>query len=121
MVGDSQDYDYAAQVELLKEAGCEQIFSDRGEDWVLVGMRRSIREARPPELVKLLKVLQPGDVVTVIELDRLGPSRDDRGEIFVELDLRGCEFVCLDGEVLSWRLTAQIHRLYKRIRNIWGK
>ena len=36
MFGDSQDY--AAQVERLKTAGCEQIFSDR-EDWGPVGSK----------------------------------------------------------------------------------
>jgi len=110
MSGDSQDY--AAQVERLKAAGCEQIFSDR-EDWGPVGSKatspevaemlkvlggRSMDRAMPPELAKLLKALQPGDVVTVTELDRLGPNEDDWVDIFDELDLRGCEFVSLDGE-----------------------
>jgi hypothetical protein len=97
MFGDSQDY--AAQVERLKAAGCEQIFSDR-EDWGPVGS-----EATSPELAKLLKALQPGDVVTVTELDRLGPDEDYWVDIFDKLDFRGCEFVSLDGE---WNLDRRI-------------
>ena len=49
MFGDSQDY--AAQIERLKAAGCEQIFSDR-EDWGPVGSK-----ATSPEVAELLKAV----------------------------------------------------------------
>jgi DNA invertase Pin-like site-specific DNA recombinase len=103
--------DYMVEVEKLKAAGCERIFSDSG-DWIPVGIRTR-NNARPPELAKLMRALQPGDVLTVPQLERLAPREGDRVDIFDELDLRRCEFVSLEGEIESlwWRDKAIIRRI----------
>ena len=53
---------YAAQVDALKAAGCERIFSERQS-----GKNRDGRS----EFAKLMKALLPGDVVVVAKLDCL--------------------------------------------------
>ena len=52
----SNTQDYAAQVEALKAAGCERIFSERASGKSTNGR---------PEFAKLMKALKHGDVVTV--------------------------------------------------------
>jgi DNA invertase Pin-like site-specific DNA recombinase len=57
----------AVQLEQLRRAGCSQIY------------REKVSGARPDrrELLKLLKHVQPGDVVTVTRIDRLARSTFD--------------------------------------------
>jgi DNA invertase Pin-like site-specific DNA recombinase len=61
----SDSQDYAAQVDALKAAGCERIFSEKASGKSTNGR---------PELAKLMKALLPGDVVTVTKLDRVARS-----------------------------------------------
>ena len=58
----SKAQDYQAQVEALKAAGCEEIFSEKQS-----GKSRSGR----PEFARLMKKLLPCDTVVVTNLDRL--------------------------------------------------
>ena len=82
----SDTQDYMAQVEALKAAGCEKIYSEKqsgkGVD-------------RRHEFQKLMKALLPGDTVTVTKLDRLARSSRDLGNILHELDGKGCGFISL--------------------------
>jgi hypothetical protein len=64
----SKAQDYQAQVEALKAAGCEKIYSEKQS-----GKSRSAR----PEFAKLMKALLPGDTVVVTKLDRLARSSRD--------------------------------------------
>ncbi len=64
----SKTQDYAAQVEALKAAGCERIFSEKASGKSTNGR---------PEFAKLLKALLPGDAVVVTKLDRLARSSRD--------------------------------------------
>jgi DNA invertase Pin-like site-specific DNA recombinase len=64
----SKGQDYTAQVEALKAAGCERIFSEKASAKNTDGR---------PEFLKLLKVLLPGDTVVVTQLDRLARSSRD--------------------------------------------
>jgi DNA invertase Pin-like site-specific DNA recombinase len=68
--------DYLAQVEALKAAGCEKIFSEKQS-----GRSRNGR----PEFNKLMRALLPGDTVVVTKLDRLARSSRDLHNIIHEL------------------------------------
>ena len=58
---------FAAQLDQLRKAGCSQIF------------REKVTGARPDrrELLKMLKAIGPGDVVTVTRIDRFARSTFD--------------------------------------------
>jgi DNA invertase Pin-like site-specific DNA recombinase len=84
----TQDYD--GQVEALKAAGCERIFSEKAS-----GKSRDGRG----EFERLLKTLTPGDIVTVTKLDRLARSSRDLHNILHDIAERDCAFISL-GE--SW-------------------
>jgi DNA invertase Pin-like site-specific DNA recombinase len=86
----SKTQDHAAQVEALKAAGCERIYSEKASGKSINGR---------PEFAKLVKALVPGDVVVVTKLDRLARSSRDLHNIVGELQERSCGFVSL-GE--SW-------------------
>jgi DNA invertase Pin-like site-specific DNA recombinase len=64
----SNTQDHAAQVEALKAAGCERIFSEKASGKSTNGR---------PEFARLIKTLRHGDVVTVVKLDRLARSSRD--------------------------------------------
>jgi DNA invertase Pin-like site-specific DNA recombinase len=82
----SKAQDHAAQVEALKAAGCERIFSEKASGKSTDGR---------PEFKKLLKALVPGDVVVVTKLDRLARSSRDLHNILHELEALSCGFVSL--------------------------
>jgi DNA invertase Pin-like site-specific DNA recombinase len=100
----SDAQDYAAQVEALKAAGCERVFSEKASGKSTNGRR---------EFDKLMRALLPGDSVTVTKLDRLARSSRDLHNILHELAEKGCGFVSL-GE--SWcDTTTDIGRLMMTI------
>jgi DNA invertase Pin-like site-specific DNA recombinase len=82
--------DYRGQVDALKAAGCEKIYSEKvsGKS---TGDRRQFK--------RLMKDLLPGDIVVVCKLDRLARSSRDLHNILHELSELGCGFTSL-GE--SW-------------------
>jgi DNA invertase Pin-like site-specific DNA recombinase len=82
----SKAQDYTAQVEALKAAGCERIFSEKMSGKSTTGRR---------EFDKLMKALLPGDVVVVVKLDRLARSTRDLHNILHDLDAKSCGFVSL--------------------------
>ena len=82
----SKSQDYTAQVEALKAAGCERVFSDK-----LSGKSRA-----RPELEKLLRRLEPGDIVVVTKLDRIARSVRDLWNILHEvIEENGSQFISL--------------------------
>ena len=85
----SKAQDYQAQVEALKAAGCEKIYSEKQS-----GKPRNGR----PEFAKLMKDLLPGDTVVVTKLDRLARSSRDLHNILHELDGLPAGFLSLE----SW-------------------
>jgi DNA invertase Pin-like site-specific DNA recombinase len=100
----SNTQDHAAQVEALKAAGCQRIFSEKASGKSTNGR---------PEFAKLMKALNHGDVVTVVKLDRLARSSRDLQNILHELQEMGCGFVSL-GE--SWcDTTTDVGRLVMTI------
>jgi DNA invertase Pin-like site-specific DNA recombinase len=82
----SESQDHAAQVDALKAAGCERIYSEKASGKSTNGR---------PELAKLLKRLEPGDVVMVTKLDRVARSARDLLNIVHDLKDRDCGFVSL--------------------------
>jgi DNA invertase Pin-like site-specific DNA recombinase len=72
----SNSQDHAAQVEALKAAGCDKIYSEK--------QSAKSRDGRP-EFGKLMKALLPGDTVVVVKLDRLARSSRDLHNIIHEL------------------------------------
>jgi DNA invertase Pin-like site-specific DNA recombinase len=82
--------DYAAQVDVLKAAGCERIFSESGKN----------RDGRP-EFGKLMKALLPGDVVVVAKLDRLARSSQGAAS---ELLRKGFKRTDSDVAQYRWRV-----------------
>ena len=61
------DQDLSAQLEQLKAAGAVKIFKEK----------ISGAQTDRPELAKLMRALQPGDVLLVTRLDRLARSTRD--------------------------------------------
>jgi DNA invertase Pin-like site-specific DNA recombinase len=82
----SNTQDYQAQVEALKSAGCERIYSEKMTGKTTNGRR---------EFDKLMRALLPGDAVMVTRLDRLARSSRDLHNILHDLDEQGCGFVSL--------------------------
>ena len=82
----SNTQDYQGQVEALKAAGCERIYSEKMSG-------KSADDRRQFKL--LMKELLPGDTVVVTKLDRLARSSRDLHNIIHELDGLGCGFVSL--------------------------
>ena len=82
----SKGQDYAGQVEALKAAGCERIFSDK-----LSGKSRA-----RPELEKVLRRLEPGDTIVITKVDRIARSVRDLWNILHEvIEEKGAQFVSL--------------------------
>ena len=79
----TDDQSPALQLAALKRATCETIFKDEG---------LSGATAKRPALLRCLKTLQPGDILIVWKLDRLGRSLRDLITILDDLRARGVKF-----------------------------
>lgn len=79
-----QDYDL--QIEALKAAGCERIFSEKRSGKSTEGRT---------EFARLMKALNPGDTVVVTRLDRLARSSRDLLNIVHDLEQAACGFASL--------------------------
>ena len=78
--------DHAGQVEALRGAGCERVYSEKASGRSTNGR---------PEFGKLMKAIAAGDTVVVTKLDRLARSSRDLHNILGELGERECGFVSL--------------------------
>lgn len=76
----------ALQVDALKAAGCEEIFSDEGVSGIMY---------HRPALHALMKRLQPGDKLVIWKLDRLGRSVVHLHTMIDDLRRRNIEFCSL--------------------------
>ena len=79
------DQNPALQLAALKRERCKRIFTDKASG--------SLRKR--PELDKCLKSLQPGDVLIVWKLDRLGRSLRDLITLLDDLKGQGIKFKSL--------------------------
>jgi len=93
------DQNLALQEDALRRAGCIAIYRDEG----VSGARLN-----RPALDQLLTVIQPGDVLVIWRLDRLGRSLSHLMIIVAALSERGAGFVsiseAIDTETSSGRL-----------------
>src|SRR5215470_278138 len=78
----TQDQDFAGQVEKLKAAGAERIYSEKIS---------STRADRPP-LARMVGSLQAGDAVVVTKLDRLGRSTRELLDLIDRIGKAGASF-----------------------------
>jgi DNA invertase Pin-like site-specific DNA recombinase len=81
----TQDQNLSSQIDALKAAGAEQIYSDK-----LTG-----KNAARPGLTDCLNFVRRGDTLLVYSTDRLGRSMTDVVTIVTELGERGVEFKSL--------------------------
>ena len=93
----STDQDYDGQVERLKTAGCERVFSEKVSGKAING-----RTA----LQKALVALQPGDTLIVVRLDRLARSIRDLLGLLDTIKAAGAHIKALDD---PWLDTTSIH------------
>lgn len=70
------------QLDALKDAGCQEIYTER--------FTGSVRDR--PELDSCLRSLREGDTLVVWRLDRLGRSLKDLVDIITDLEQRGVAF-----------------------------
>lgn len=79
----TQDQNLQLQIDALKAAGAERIFSDQGV---------SGSKTERPQLTAALDHLRDGDVLTVWKLDRLGRNTRHVLEVVEDLEARGIGF-----------------------------
>ena len=82
---EDQTAGYDDQLEKLRKAGCEEIFSEK--------VSATTRER--PKLDELMRFARKGDVVVVTKLDRLARSSKDLANILDELKSKKAEFECM--------------------------
>lgn len=85
----TEDQDLGRQVSALEGAGCQKIYMDK-----ISGSKQS-----RPELDLMFNNLQPGDVVVVQKLDRLGRSLKHLIGIIEDFKKKGVGFRVIDGSI----------------------
>ena len=91
------------QVDALQAAGCERIFDDRG----------SATSAQQPGLRACLDYLRLGDVLVVLDLDRLGCLAGELIHLLDKLEARGVGFRALNA---SFDTTTPMGRAFLQIQ-----
>src|SRR3984957_6971037 len=92
----TREQDLSGQLAELSAAGCAKVYRERP----------SGAKTDRPELAKLLRVLEPGDVVIVTRLDRLAPSTRDLLNVLASITERGAGFRSLKD---AWADTTTPH------------
>lgn len=72
----------ASQIEMLQSAGCRQIFEEV----------KSASSRNRPRLSEALRVMQNGDTLVVVRIDRLARSLSDLLSIINEIEAKNCYF-----------------------------
>lgn len=92
----AKEQDLSGQLAELAGAGCAKVYREKA----------SGAKTDRPELAKLLRVLEPGDVVIVTRLDRLARSTRDLLGVLASITERGAGFRSLKD---AWADTARPH------------
>jgi DNA invertase Pin-like site-specific DNA recombinase len=87
------------QIDALKAAGCEQIFTDKGV---------SGRKFDRPGLEKALTTVEEGDTLIVWKLDRLGRSVQDLAKIAKQLEERNANLIVITQAVDTTTSTGRL-------------
>ena len=82
------DQELDSQIETLKKFA-------KDDEYVLYHEKLSGKDTNRPELRKMMKDLQKGDMVVVIKLDRLARSLYDLQTITKYIEDKGCSFISL--------------------------
>ena len=85
----TQEQNLDLQLDALKDAGCEQVFTDK-----ISGAKK-----KRPGLDELKHILRKGDKVIVWKLDRLGRSLPDLVNLVNFFDAKGAEFQSLQDRI----------------------
>ena len=85
----TQEQNLDLQLDALKDAGCEQVFTDK-----ISGSKK-----KRPGLDELKHILRKGDKVIVWKLDRLGRSLPDLVNLVNLFDAKGAGFQSLQGRI----------------------
>jgi DNA invertase Pin-like site-specific DNA recombinase len=93
----TQEQDLSAQLDALTAAGATTVYREK-----VSGVR-----ADRPQLAKLVKALQPGDVVTVTKLDRLGRSTRELLDLIDRISKAGASFRSLGDPLWDIELEAR--------------
>lgn len=84
------DQDHSMQVDRLKAAGCERVYSENKS-----GTSRKQRTA----LNELLNFVRAGDTVVITKIDRLARSARDLHNLVHDLDRKGISLKALDQDI----------------------
>jgi len=85
----TNDQSLDIQIQKLKDAGCEQIFSEKAS-----GAKNDRKE-----LNRLIERLRPDDTVCVVRLDRLGRRMMKLAEMILDFKDKGINFESLDNNI----------------------
>ena len=85
----TNDQSLYIQIQKLKEAGCDEIFSEKAN-----GAKNDRKE-----LNRLLEKLRKGDTVCVVRLDRLGRRMIKLAEMILDFKERDINFESLDNKI----------------------
>jgi DNA invertase Pin-like site-specific DNA recombinase len=88
--------DEAAQVQALRDAGCDQVFAERISTMVPSSQREQLQAA--------LSALREGDELVVSKLDRLGRTQVEVIVRLNDLQQQGIHVRTLDGLINTWAL-----------------
>jgi hypothetical protein len=88
----SVDQDFNGQIERLRAAGCDQVFSEKAS-----GKSTNGRHA----LDKAIRVLRPGDTLVTVRLDRLARSIRDLLNLVDTIEKAGAHIKALDDHWLD--------------------
>jgi DNA invertase Pin-like site-specific DNA recombinase len=94
----TNDQNTTAQIEMLKNAGCSEIFQEKV----------SGKDMERPELKKMLAYIRKGDTVKVTKIDRLARSTRDLLNISDEIQKKGANLEILNINLDSSTPTGQL-------------
>lgn len=84
------DQDAQLQIDALKQAGVDKIFTDHGV---------SGTKASRPQLTEMLDYLRDGDTVVIWKFDRLGRSTRNMLELIETIEAKGCNFESITEQI----------------------